>query len=117
MSKFITKYKSPFVSLNIMNDDHKVYEQYKQLRNRIRSTSIEDNMYVIWAYSQNLLLDNPIPPDIEVHQDYLAKNFVQKGLYPWDLEILAKETILNAANSQYSYNRHESFKKLLFLLK
>jgi len=51
---------------------------------------------VIWAYCQFLQVDEfRFPPEIEVFNQYLESDFPQKLISEWELEILAKELILN----------------------
>jgi hypothetical protein len=97
-----------------MRDQNKVYAAYKVLRNKIRLTSIEDSLYVIWAYAQNMQMKLPMPPEIELHSQYHSTQYGQRGIYEWDLELLAKEVILHGQNIGYKERHHESFKKISF---
>src|ERR1700692_390392 len=73
-----------------------VFQEYKPLRNKIALLSIEESLAVIWAYCQYLQIDNfGFPPEIEVLKDYLELDVPQQWIAEWDLELLAKEVILN----------------------
>lgn len=74
-----------------------VYEFYKPLRNQLRQVPLLDSLAVIYAYLQNLQFDRPIPNEIEADKGYIrAQNRAEKGVFEWDLELLAKEVILNS---------------------
>jgi hypothetical protein len=77
--------------------DMDVYQEYKPIRNKITLLSTEDALAVIWAYSQYLQIDNfRFPQEIEVARQYLELDLPQSWISEWDLELLAKEVILNA---------------------
>lgn len=100
-----------------MNSSQDIYEAYKPFRNKIRKTSVEDSLYVIWAYAQYMQLDSSIPSDIEVHPLCLSNQFAERGLYPWDLELLARETMLNGEVARFSRRKHDSLKSAPFFTK
>lgn len=100
-----------------MRDQNKVYTIYKVLRNKIRLTSIEDCFYVIWAYTQNMQVNLPLTPDIELHSKYHSIQYGERGIYEWDLELLAKEVILHGQYIGYKEQNHYSFKKISFFIK
>ncbi len=89
------------------------YKSHKPLRNRLRKVSLEDVFYVIWAYSRNLHFnDLEIPKDIQVDPSYLnAERWIEGGIYPWNLEILVRESLLNGSYSSYHPQIHKTFKK------
>lgn len=77
--------------------NQEIYNLYRPLRNHLKHVSLIESLGVIRAYSQHLQFDQPFPNDIEVFRDFLlAKNWIEKKIYPWDLETLARETIINA---------------------
>lgn len=87
-----------------------IYDLYKPLRNHLRQISLMDSLGVIRAYIQHLQFNQPLPRDIQVDQSFLnAKTRYEKSVYEWELEILAKEIILNSENlsvktlKQWSY--------------
>ncbi len=78
--------------LNIMG----VFDLYKPFRNKVVLLSYDEALYVIWAYSQYLQVNEfRIPNDIEVNKDFLKLNLPQIWIAEWELELLAKEVILN----------------------
>jgi hypothetical protein len=74
-----------------------VFQAYKPIRNKIALLSVEESLGVIWAYCQYLQIDDfHFPKDIEVSNSYLELDVPQKWISEWELELLAKEVILNA---------------------
>jgi hypothetical protein len=75
------------------------YELYKPLRNHLRQYSLLESLGVVRAYVQHLQFDQAFPSDIEVDATFLRASDVEKrvyGVHEWELELLAKELILNA---------------------
>ena len=73
-----------------------VFQEYKPLRNKIAMLSVEDALGVIWAYCQYLQIDDfQFPKEIEVADSYLQLDVPQRLISEWELELLAKEVILN----------------------
>jgi hypothetical protein len=76
-----------------------VFESYKPIRNKLRLLSAAEALRVIWAYSQYLQIrDFQFPLGIEVSPHYLSKPFPREWISEWDLELLAKEIVLNAGS-------------------
>jgi hypothetical protein len=74
-----------------------VFQSYKSFRNKIALLSVEEALAVIWAYCQYLQVDGfQFPKEIEVDRGYLALDIPQTWISEWELELLAKEIILNA---------------------
>ncbi len=74
-----------------------VFSEYKPLRNKLSLLSIEDSLGTIWAYSQYLQIRGfRLPKEIEVAREYLQLEVPQQWISEWELELLAKEVILNA---------------------
>jgi len=80
-----------------MNDNN-LYNSYKPLKNHLRQTFVIESLYVIWAYSAYLQFKNPIPRNIEFLQSAITSLTMITG---WELELLARETIINAEESGY----------------
>jgi hypothetical protein len=75
-----------------------VFQEYKPVRNKIALLSIEEALGTIWAYCQYLQIDNfRFPKEIEVSNDYLKLDVPQQWVSEWQLELLAKEVILNGS--------------------
>lgn len=88
-----------------------IYPAYKPLRNRLKKLSLEDTFYVIWAYSQKLHFNSKIPANIQLDKSFVeAKHWNEHGVYPWVLEIILKETVLNGDYAAYHLNFHKTFK-------
>ena len=82
-----------------------VFDLYKPFRNKVALLSYDDALYVIWAFSQYLQINEfQIPDDIEVHEAFLKLQPPQQWIAEWDLELLAKEVILNGGT--VSTKRH-----------
>lgn len=74
-----------------------VFSAYKPLRNKIAKLGIEDSLRVIWGYSQFLQIEDfKFPADIEVSKKFIGADFPQAIVSEWELELLAKEIILNS---------------------
>lgn len=94
-------------------DKPNIYEAYKPLRNHLRKCGLADSLRVIRAYAQNLQFKgDDFPSDIEVKKEYLQKDHVQKMSWvsEWDLEILAKEVIINSSESSWNEKTFREWK-------
>ena len=76
-------------------NNQQVYNAYKPLRNYLRNFPLHESLKVVHAYIQFLQFKNPFPKDIEVHDKCLLTKRAEKGIYEWELDILAREIILN----------------------
>src|SRR5690242_3425274 len=73
------------------------FDLYKPLRNHMRRQSLLQSLGVVRAYLQNFQFGQPFPRDIEVASFIrFATSREQRLAYEWELEVLAKETILNS---------------------
>jgi hypothetical protein len=74
-----------------------VYDLYKPLRNELRHYALVPSLRVIWAWMQHLQFNVPFPQDIQVPWEIaLAPAGPKKGIYEWELALLAKELLINA---------------------
>jgi hypothetical protein len=74
-----------------------IYDLYKPLRNELRRCALIPSLRAIWAWIQHLQFTQTFPADIQVPWEIvLAPPGPKKGIYEWELAILAKELILNA---------------------
>jgi len=72
-----------------------MYDLYKPLRNELREHSLFRSLRVIWAWMQQLQFGVEFPGDIEVPQAVrCALRSPTRGVYEWDLALLAKELIV-----------------------
>ncbi len=79
-----------------------VFSAYKPLRNHLREVPLTRSIGVIRGYLQHLQFNEKLPTDIQVIPKFLsAKHKVEKGVYEWELEILAREIIINSPDSDY----------------
>src|ERR1039458_10419274 len=77
-----------------------VFQEYKPIRNKINLPSIEEELGVIWAYGQYLQIDNfNFPKEIEVINEFLQLDVPQRWVSEWELELLAKEVIINGRSA------------------
>ncbi len=75
-----------------------VFELYKPFRNKVAQLSYSESFYVIWAYSQYMQIKKfEMPNDIDVKKDFFELQVPQQWIAEWELEILAKEVILNGS--------------------
>lgn len=73
------------------------FDYYKPLKNHLRQVELVESLSVIRAYAQYLQFNEQIPKDIEVASYVLtAKDWIKKTFYPWELETLAREIIINS---------------------
>jgi len=73
-----------------------LYDQYKPFRNYMRQFDLLSSLVDIWRYSLHIMEDEPLPADYAVGKSSLTLNSLKEYLYPWDLDILVKEVVLNA---------------------
>ncbi len=99
----------------------KTYELYKPLRNYTRQFCILESLSVIRAYFQFLQFNQPFPKDIEVGTDFLiAQKGPNKMVFEWELDVLAREIIINGreeGSSQKSLKEWKYFSKALQKIK
>lgn len=75
-----------------------LFSYYKPLRNQLKNISLWESLGVVRAYMQHLQINQPLPRDISVLDEYLQGDSIQKRKWmaEWNLAVLAKEIILNA---------------------
>jgi hypothetical protein len=71
------------------------YEKYKPFRNYMRKFDLVSGLVDVWRYSLNVMEGQPLPADYAVGAGAMLKP-LKEHFYPWDLDILAKELVLNA---------------------
>lgn len=77
-----------------------VFAAYKPIRNKIAALAMEDALAVVWAHTQFLQInDFNFPREIEVINEYLRHQFPQQWISEWELELLAKEIVLNSGGA------------------
>ncbi|PPQ33707.1 hypothetical protein [Rhodopila globiformis] len=75
------------------------FDDYKPFRNHLRKFPLLPSLVEIWRLSLDLLYDRPLPPDYLTGRPALAHGPLNKYLYPWDLDILSRELLLNASTN------------------
>lgn len=68
-----------------------MYEHYKPLRNFVRNLDQTTSLVQIWWLLQNITYGLPLPADFQRFDNQSVKGII----YPWELEILAREVILH----------------------
>lgn len=71
------------------------YEEYKPFRNYMRRFGLVDSLIDVWRYSSHILDNKPLPPDYAVGKPPFEP--IKHNIWPWDLDVLAREILLNAA--------------------
>ena len=71
------------------------YQDYKPFRNYMRRFQTLPTLVALWSYARHVFDGESLPPGIPVG---LPMNLapLNTHLYPWDLEILVRETLLHA---------------------
>lgn len=80
-----------------------IFEIYKPLRNHLKKCEVAYSLEVIRLYAQNLQFNGNFPDYVEVSTEFLQKDHTQKTRFisEWNLEILAKEVIVNSPISEW----------------
>lgn len=73
-----------------------MYQHFKPFRNRLRGTNALAALEAIFRLSQFLSFQQPLPPELRHPHLALGMHPMKVGLFPWDMEQLAREIILNA---------------------
>lgn len=71
-----------------------LYPAYKPFRNYMRRYALLPGLAQMWAYSLHIVEGLPLHPSLGVGAP--SPDLVGKHVYPWDLEIIVRELILNA---------------------
>ena len=81
-----------------MDRNENINLAYKPLRNHLCKVEVIDSLYVIWAYMRNINQNKPFPPNISFYSELPKLDQIQKIriVSPWELEILAREIIVNS---------------------
>jgi hypothetical protein len=81
-------------------NSRKMYDLYKPLRNDLRRDALIPSLRAIWAWMQHLQFREAFPEDVIVPWEIAqAPTGPRKGIYEWELAVLAKEVILNAPDT------------------
>lgn len=89
-----------------MVQNQNIFQTYKPLRNNLRKLNLDDSLFVIWSYTQFLQFGKKISKEIEVIPALLnEKDTISWRPHEWELELLAKEIIVNSEET-YSSTRY-----------
>src|ERR1700680_1111275 len=69
---------------------------HRPLRNKLRKFALIESLAIIHVYLQYLQFDLPLPAYIKADPAFLGAAKREKAVFEWELEVLAKEIILNA---------------------
>jgi hypothetical protein len=72
-----------------------MYEIYKPLRNYMRQFAAVPGLGFVWKYAAHLAHSAPLPVTLPTGPNGRPLEF-KHLVFPWDLEILARELVLNA---------------------
>lgn len=76
-----------------------IFTQYKPIRNKVASLAVDNSLGVLWAYSQFLQIQGfKFPAEIETDNFYLNADVPRAYMAEWDIELLAKEVIINGSS-------------------
>ena len=73
-----------------------LYREYKPFRNYLHRLDLISALQDIWQYSVHIMDDQPLPTTHAIGRNALMSGSIKHQLYPWDLDILSKEVVLNA---------------------
>lgn len=72
------------------------YEAYKPFRNYLRRFDLVSSLTDVWRYSLHVIEHHSLPADYAVGVNRLTTSPLKSYLFPWDLDVLAREIVLNA---------------------
>jgi hypothetical protein len=75
-----------------------IYEDYKPFRNWLRRLDRLQGLIDIWCYSQHVMEGRPLPADYAIGLPVLRFGPLKEHVRPWDLDVLAREIVLNAGS-------------------
>jgi hypothetical protein len=76
-----------------------VHEFYRPFRNYMRRFPLNDSLLWIWAYSEHLARDRPLPNATQFVDAIGRPTDLRAKIFAWELELLARELVLNASAS------------------
>lgn len=79
-----------------MREHMTFYESYKPFRNYMRRFELVASLIDIWRYALHIIDGQDLPADYATGKPNYEP--VSKYIYPWDLETLSRELVLNACD-------------------
>src|SRR5438067_1629019 len=70
------------------------YDKYKPFRNYMRRFPLVESLADVWRYSWHIVENKPLPHEYAVGKPAFAR--IIGNIWPWEIEILAREIVLNA---------------------
>jgi hypothetical protein len=86
------------------------YDSYKPFRNYVRRFDLTSTLVDLWVYFRHLDDDAPLPPGYAVGASGLWHSSLKGQVFPWDLDTLTREVLLNAGSGgdrSLNQARHE----------
>jgi hypothetical protein len=80
-----------------------VFQLYKPLRNHLSRVPLIESLGVVRAYTQHLQFGTRLPRDIETDPQFLRADRVGKRVFEWELDIMARELLINAVDTENPY--------------
>jgi hypothetical protein len=74
------------------------HDSYKPFRNYVRRFDLTSTLVDLWVYFRHLDDDAPLPPDYAVGASGLWHSSLKGQVFPWDLDTLTREVLLNAGS-------------------
>jgi hypothetical protein len=72
------------------------FNEYKPFRKFMRRFDLESSLLDVWHYALFLTDQKPLPPGYADSRGEHQSTPLNEVLYPWELEIITRELILNA---------------------
>lgn len=72
------------------------YEEYKPLRNTMRRFALLDGLVDVWGYALHVIHGQPLRAGLAVGIPLQIGGHIGDYLYPWDLDVMARELLINA---------------------
>jgi len=79
------------------------YDEYTPFRDYVRRLHLVSSLIDVWSYSRHIIEGHPLQPGYAVGLDPQKMGPLKECVHPWELDILAREIILNAGNDR-TYN-------------
>lgn len=74
------------------------YDEYKPFRNFMRRLDLDTSLLDVWHYANYVMEDILLPDHYAVDRGAYRSSSVKSLIHPWELDVIAKEVILNAGS-------------------
>ena len=82
-----------------------LYEEYKPFRRYMRRFDLLSSLVDVWRYSLHMTERQPLPDDYAVGKTGAMLKPMSELIYPWELDTLTRELLLNATRIGTSPSR------------